>query len=162
MTGETRAFLSWCDKFGNSPDVINLRWWGANRRLIQYTPAEERAMLSEVAALKCPPLIIPATVENNEEEIGDMLTRKRDAKGKPAAGTLLKELDPNTIQGKIVEFVLTQSPSVDAALDEFMLERHSLLTHLNVMSRTTGIGYSVSKDTIRLTLPQGVIDPFEL
>ncbi len=89
-------------------------------------------------------------------------TRNRSAKGKPPAATLLKELNENTIQGKIIKHILNVSTSMQSLMDEFFMERHSVLTHLNVIARSTGIGYSVAGDVVSIVLPEGTLDPFEL
>lgn len=99
------------------------------------------------------------------EEVNDMTngtTRNRKAKGKPPAATLLKELNENTIQGKIIKHIMNVSASMESLMDEFFMERHSVLTHLNVIARTSGIGYSVDGDVVSIVMPEGILDPFEL
>lgn len=99
--------------------------------------------------------------KTDEDEDEDEM-RRRNAKGKPPAPTLLKELDPKTMQGKIIAFIMTMSHNVNDVCDHFFIERHALLTQLNVIARTSGIGYSVTGDDIRLVMPPNVDDPFEL
>lgn len=89
------------------------------------------------------------------------MPRNKNAKGRPAGPVLLRTLKLKTLQGKIIEFLL-KTPSVNAAMDEFFMERHSLMTQLNIVARNTGIGYSVAGDVVTLTLPSGIVDPFEL
>lgn len=74
--------------------------------------------------------------------------------------TLLRTLRSETIQGQIIAFLM-KNTSVEAALNNFFMERHSLMTHLNIVARNTGIGYSVTGDIVTLELPKGVCDPFE-
>ncbi len=74
--------------------------------------------------------------------------------------TLLRTLRSETIQGQIIAFLM-KNQSVEAALDNFFMERHSLMTHLNIVARNTGIGYSVTGDAVTLEFPPGVCDPFE-
>ncbi len=100
--------------------------------------------------------------ETQIEKIGENeMPRNRNAKGKPAGETLLRTLKSTTTQGKIIAFLL-ETPSVNAAMDNFFMERHSLMTQLNIVARNTGIGYSVTGDAVTLMLPPGVVDPFEL
>jgi len=104
--------------------------------------------------------ISPLTlVEPIGERENDM--RNRNAKGKPAAATLLRQLPEKTLQGRIIA-TLMKNPSVEAVLDNYMIERSALMTQLNVVSKNTGIGYRVTGDEVTLLFPAGVVDPFEL
>lgn len=102
--------------------------------------------------------ISPLTLIEQIEGEEDM--RNRNAKGKPAAPTLLRQLPERTLQGRIIA-ALMKSPSVESVLDNFMIERSALMTQLNVVSKNTGIGYRVAGDDVTLLFPAGVIDPFE-
>lgn len=177
MSEIATEFLRWCNSFGstfhNSPDIINLRFWLEHRKKIKLNRAHEEEIILEVTGL-----INQGDVEDgiaktqhdvgfeNEIEISngenDMKQRKRNAKGKPPADKLLRELNPDTMQGKIVQCILDVSNNVNDICDQFFIERHALLTQLNIIARNTGIGYSVTGDDIDLKLPNGVTDPFEL
>lgn len=158
-------FKTWCNSFGpsfhNSPDIINLRFWLKERKQLQLTDTEERAVLAELHE-ESQTDITKESKDEDEIDIfeDDEMTRNRNAKGKSPASTLLKILDPKTMQGKIIAFIMQSSTSVNDVCDNFFIERHALLTQLNVISRTAGIGYSVAGDKISLVLPDGVKDPF--
>ena len=84
-----------------------------------------------------------------------MSERKRNAKGKEAGAKLLRELDAATIQGKLVDYIVMTSNRIEDVMDNFMMEKHSVMTHLNVMARSTGIGYSVTDGKVEIAFPVG-------
>lgn len=142
-------FADWCGSFGpgfrNSPDKINFRFW-AEKELVFVSDKTEASILNESKILLAERL--------------DM-TRNRNAKGKAAAPKLLKIVDAGTKQGKILAHILDFSSNIEHVCTEFFAERHEVLTQLNVLARTAGIGYSVTGDTITLVMPAGVTDPFD-
>lgn len=174
IQNELNAFMSWCEVFSNSPDIINLRWWDVNRRQAFYAAEEENRIISAIGKLTEHPISVQSDAQperipvnqNNHGSDNDMANKphKRNAKGRPAADKLIKTLDPTTLQGRIVEFILKDPAhkQIDKVLDNFMLDRHPFLTTLNVIARNTGIGYQVLNEEVILTLPPGVIDPFDL
>lgn len=168
-------FVGWCNgiapDFHNSPDINNLRFWLKTKKQLQLSETEEKKIISEVRGGTANNPIVEDDLglddeidkEEEEEEGDDMATtRKRNAKGRPAGATLTKELSLDTKQGKIISFIMDLSNSVTDICKSFEIERHALMTQLNVVSRTTGIGYSVTGDDITLTMPAGVSYPFEL
>lgn len=147
MMNHAELFVEWCCGFGpsfhNSPDRINLQFWLMKKQL---NVKSQDAILTEAKILM-------------EERLD---VRNRNAKGKPPADKLLKEISPGTKQGKILAYILDFSSSVNDVCEEFLAERHEIMTQLNVLARTAGIGYSVTGDVITLAMPPGVTDPFEL
>ena len=172
---EVDAFLAWCAQFHNSPDHINLHWWNDNRRLAFYDPQDERNILTEVRQ-RLQPSVSQIAAESLDHGDNDDMNKphKRNSKGRAAGTSLLKTLKTDTLQGRIVSAIMKQpatntngnpsrvfSAHIDPLLDDFMMDRHPFLTTVNVIARTTGIGYSVQDDRIILTLPPNVADPFE-
>ena len=156
MTPTAKDFQAWCTAWRNSPDIINLRWWLENRKHLTLSDAQQRTIIDEVRNERMPVTAPELTDEDifGKDQTDDMADeRKRNAKGKPAAAKLLRELDAETIQGKLVDFIILTSDDINDVMDNFMMERHSIMTHLNIMARATGIGYSVTDGKIHLTLP---------
>lgn len=170
---EAQRFLTWCNTaepgWRNSPDEINLRFWlmyrsghglDSSRNVADIMKAIRNGHEETLTDFD-----IFGDTEKEGEDMAEKQTRNRDAKGKPAAATLLREVNPKTLQGKILAYILDDllgSTSVDDVCEQFFLERHGLMTNLNIVAKNCGIGYSVSGDAIKVTLPPGVTDPFEL
>lgn len=167
-------FLDWCNHvpgapgFRNSPDHINLKFWIEERSgLIEWDDDLPREILTEMRSRQ--ELKEVAPIENLRDNTSsirkdgeDDMTRHRDAKGRPADDKLKREINPKTLQGRIVSFVMDISDDVKDVMREFKLERSAVMSNLNVVSKNSGIGYNVTGDTINVTMPPGVVDPFEL
>lgn len=166
----TDEFLDWCCNvapgFHNSPDHINLKFWIEERSgLFEWDNDLQQSMLKEMRSRK--ELNVAATenlrdTNQIQKEGDDNMTRHRDAKGKPAEEKLKKEINPRTLQGRIISFCMDISDDVKDVMREFQLERSAVMSNLNVVSKNSGIGYNVTGDTINITLPSGCVDPFEL
>lgn len=143
---------AWLDLYGFAPVSTTEAKFICSSIHVRFSKPEVKELTDE-------DLFGPNT--NIESENDDMKTRNRSAHKAPAA-TLLKELNPKTIQGRLIEFLLAKATPMDDALDHFMLERHTVMTTLNVIARQTGIGYDVKDNVVTIHLPAGVIDPFEL
>lgn len=165
-------FLDWCNNvpgspgFRNSPDHLNLKFWIEERSgLIEWDDDLPRKILTEMRSSQELSL---APIENLRDNIdsrkeGDEdMTRARDAKGRPAELKLKREINPKTIQGRIISFCMDISDDVKDVCREFKMKRQDVMSNLNVVSKNSGIGYNVTGDTINITLPPGCVDPFEL
>jgi len=166
-------FIDWCNNvpgapgFRNSPDHINLKFWIEERSgLIEWDDDLPKLLLTEMRSRQ--ELNVVAPIENLRDNIQarkdgeEDMTRHRDAKGRPAEPTLKREINPRTLQGRIISFCMDISDDVKDVMREFKLERSAVMSNLNVVSKNSGIGYSVTGDTINITLPNGCVDPFEL
>lgn len=173
MTSRKTAedFWKWCSQFGptfhNSPDAHNLTTFLLKKKH-SLTLDERRQVLDIANELRTgqKPAVKPITdadIFGDEAEESEEDMRNRTAKGRPAGTELLKELSLKTTQGKIVQRIIDEGTNnVDDLAEEFSINRHAVMSHLNVISRSTGIGYSVKDSIVTLTLPAGVKDPFEL
>lgn len=171
IEGLTRNFLDWCINvpgspgFHNSPDFLNLKFWIEERSgLIEWEDDLPRLVLKKMRDSQ---ELTMAPVENLRDTIqaqkeGEDMTRHRDAKGRPAEPTLKREINPRTVQGRIISFVMDISDDINDVMREFKLKRQDVMSNLNVVSKNSGIGYNVTGDTINVTLPTGCVDPFEL
>jgi len=166
-------FLDWCNNvpgapgFHNSPDHNNLSFWIEERSgLIEWDEDLSREILTEMRSRQ--ELNVVAPIENLRDNIQarkegeDDMTRARNAKGRPAEDKLKREINPKTVQGRIVSFVMDISDDINDVIREFKLKRQDVMSNLNVVSKNSGIGYTVTGDTINITLPNGCVDPFEL
>lgn len=170
----TDAFLHWCNNvpgapgFRNSPDAINLKFWLEERSgLFEWDEDTPGNILVEMRSryelkLASEQNLKDTTSIRKDGEDSDMATRQRNAKGRPATQTLIKEINPKTLQGRIIAFVMDISDDIKDVEREFKLERSAVMSNLNVCSKNSGIGYEVIGDTIKVTLPTGTVDPFEL
>lgn len=168
----TDEFLDWCNNvapgFRNSPDHINLKFWIEERSgLFEWDDDLQQKMLTEMRSRQ--ELKVVDATENlrdtnqiQKEEGDSAMNRHRDAKGRPAEEKLKREINPKTLQGKLISFVMDISDDVKDVMREFKLERSAVMSNLNVVSKNSGIGYNVTGDTINITLPTGCVDPFEL
>lgn len=53
MSENVSLFLAWCKEHGNSPDIINLRWFLENRTMFGYPgDAECNKIMADVKALR--------------------------------------------------------------------------------------------------------------
>lgn len=167
-----QTFLLWCRMYGNSPDIINLRFWLEKyHEDVFLTSAAEAAFYKEVQALRRPPEVSNSPDSDNvtnlteRENENDMEPRKRDTKGKPATDTLLKPLEAGTVRAEIIELIMQVGNgkcTINEVLDTFMLDRRALLSHLNMTHKRHGIGYSVTDNVITLAMPGGLTDVFDI
>lgn len=73
---------------------------------------------------------------------------------------LLKPVKRGSKRGLILEFFLPQPRSIREAMAEFGTTRSNVLSHLFVLQRDHGIGYSLQGDAASVLLPPGCSDPF--
>lgn len=45
-------FLLWCREHGNSPDVMNLRWWLENRTTLTFSEAQIPELMVTIKTIK--------------------------------------------------------------------------------------------------------------
>lgn len=175
MVNFAREFLAWCKVdpgFSNSPDENNLRFWLKSKFGIDDAPtiAAIKRELGQTAAAPPAPAEDRKEQDNMEEitdedifgkddtDMGDV--RKRDAKGRDAAKKLIREIKPNTLQGRIIAFIMDISGNVNDVCREFNVKRNAVMSTLNVVSKNTGIGYTVKGENVTIELPEGIADPF--
>lgn len=73
---------------------------------------------------------------------------------------LLKPVKKESKRGKVLEFFLPQPRSIREAMAEFSTTRSNILSHLFILQKDHGIGYSLTGDAATIMLPAGCTDPF--
>lgn len=73
---------------------------------------------------------------------------------------LLKPVKPNSKRGLVLAFFLPQPRSIREAMAEFGYSRSNVLSHLFILQKDHGIGYTLSGDAATILLPEGCTDPF--
>ncbi|UUV44815.1 hypothetical protein RCRUDOLPH_48 [Rhodobacter phage RcRudolph] len=73
---------------------------------------------------------------------------------------LLKPVKRESKRGKVLEFFLPQPRSIREAMAEFSTTRSNVLSHLFILQKDHGIGYTLTGDAASIQLPAGCTDPF--
>ncbi len=73
---------------------------------------------------------------------------------------LLKPVKKESKRGKVLEFFLPQPRSIREAMAEFSTTRSNILSHLFILQKDHGIGYTLTGDAASIQLPAGCTDPF--
>lgn len=73
---------------------------------------------------------------------------------------LLKPVKPNSKRGMVLAFFLPQPRSIREAMAEFGYSRSNVLSHLFILQKDHGIGYTLTGDAATILLPEGCTDPF--
>ena len=73
---------------------------------------------------------------------------------------LLKPVKPESKRGLVLKFFLPQPRSIREAMAEFSTTRSNILSHLFILQKDHGIGYSLTGDAASIMLPAGCTDPF--
>lgn len=73
---------------------------------------------------------------------------------------LLKPVKPNSKRGLVLAFFLPQPRSIREAMAEFGYSRSNVLSHLFILQKDHGIGYTLTGDAATILLPEGCTDPF--
>lgn len=73
---------------------------------------------------------------------------------------LLKPVKPESKRGQVLAFFLPQPRSIREAMAEFGTTRSNILSHLFILQKDHGIGYSLSGDAATILLPEGCTDPY--
>lgn len=87
------------------------------------------------------------------EEIPVENLDKKNNRGSAASETLLRPIRPNSQTAKIVEQLLN-NPDINLAEKKLRKSRQQLLSALYVLAHTHGFGYSVSRNSVAIELPQ--------
>ena len=64
-------------------------------------------------------------------------------------------------RGKILEFFMPNARSIREAMAEFGHTRSNVLSHLFMLQKDHGVGYTLVGDAATVALPPGCTDPFE-
>lgn len=73
---------------------------------------------------------------------------------------LLKPVKKDSKRGLVLQFFLPQPRSIREAMAEFGYSRSNVLSHLFILQKDHGIGYTLTGDAATITLPPGCTDPF--
>lgn len=73
---------------------------------------------------------------------------------------LLKPVKKESKRGLVLQFFLPQPRSIREAMAEFSTTRSNILSHLFILQKDHGIGYSLTGDAATIMLPAGCTDPF--
>lgn len=73
---------------------------------------------------------------------------------------LLKPVKRESKRGLVLQFFLPQPRSIREAMAEFSTTRSNILSHLFILQKDHGIGYTLTGDAAAIMLPAGCTDPF--
>lgn len=73
---------------------------------------------------------------------------------------LLKPVKKGSKRGLVLDFFLPQPRSIREAMAEFSTTRSNILSHLFILQKDHGIGYTLTGDAASIQLPAGCTDPF--
>lgn len=87
--------------------------------------------------------------------------RVKGQRGKPAAETLKRPVNPTKKIGKMVAYLQKGPQPIKSIMSEFSITHGCALSYLFVLNRDYGFGYTVEKDAATLIMPADCKDPFK-
>lgn len=130
--------------------IILSSWAQAGRLSLPNKDYDTAAMVISMMGGEVPLRVLPEGAEPDKPRGG----KEADVLG------LLKPVKRESKRGKVLEFFLPQPRSIREAMAEFGYSRSNVLSHLFILQKDHGIGYTLTGDAATITLPPGCTDPF--
>lgn len=125
-------------------------WAMAGRLSLSGKDFDTAAMVISLLGGTVPLRVLPEGAEPDKPRGG----KEADVLG------LLKPVKRGSKRGLILQFFLPQPRSIREAMAEFGYSRSNVLSHLFILQRDHGIGYTLTGDAATIMLPAGCTDPF--
>lgn len=130
--------------------IVLSNWDMAGRLSLPSKDFDTAAMVINMLGGSVPLRIVPEGAEPDKPRGG----KEADVLG------LLKPVKKESKRGQVLQFFLPQPRSIREAMAEFGTTRSNILSHLFILQKEHGIGYSLAGDAATITLPAGCTDPF--
>lgn len=130
--------------------IILQNWDMAGRLSLPSKDYDTAAMVISMLGGTVPLRVVPEGAEPDKPHGG----KEADVLG------LLKPVKRESKRGKVLQFFLPQPRSIREAMAEFGYSRSNVLSHLFILQKDHGIGYTLTGDAATITLPAGCTDPF--
>lgn len=130
--------------------IVLGNWDMAGRLSLPGKDYDTAAMVINMLGGSVPLRIVPEGAEPDKPRGG----KEADVLG------LLKPVKRESKRGLVLQFFLPAPRSIREAMAEFGTTRSNVLSHLFILQKDHGIGYSLAGDAATITLPPGCTDPF--
>lgn len=130
--------------------IILSNWAMASRLSLPSKDFDTAALVLQMLGAEVPLRVAPEGAEPDKPRGG----KEADVLG------LLKPVKRDSKRGLVLAFFLPQPRSIREAMAEFGYSRSNVLSHLFILQKDHGIGYSLAGDAATITLPPGCSDPF--
>lgn len=130
--------------------IVVSAWEMAGRLSLPNKDYDTAAVVISMMGGNVPLRVIPEGAEPDKPRGG----KEADVLG------LLKPVKKESKRGLILQFFLPQPRSIREAMAEFGYSRSNVLSHLFILQKDHGIGYTLTGDAAAITLPAGCTDPF--
>lgn len=130
--------------------IIVSAWEMAGRLSLPNKDYDTAAVVISMMGGNVPLRVIPEGAEPDKPRGG----KEADVLG------LLKPVKRESKRGLVLQFFLPKPRSIREAMAEFGYSRSNVLSHLFILQKDHGIGYTLTGDAASITLPAGCTDPF--
>lgn len=145
------GYLEWTSKRRDQlVDIILRNWDMAGRLSLPSKDFDTAAVVLQLMGAEVPLRVVPEGTEPDKPRGG----KEADVLG------LLKPVKRDSKRGIVLAFFLPQPRSIREAMAEFGYSRSNVLSHLFILQKEHGIGYSLTGDAATISLPAGCTDPF--
>ena len=145
------GWLEWTqDRQDRLLKIVVSAWEMAGRLSLSNKDYDTAAVVISMMGGNVPLRVIPEGVEPDKPRGG----KEADVLG------LLKPVKRESKRGLVLQFFLPQPRSIREAMAEFGYSRSNVLSHLFILQKDHGIGYTLTGDAASITLPAGCTDPF--
>lgn len=132
-------------------DLIKQNWEMAGRLSLPNRDFDIAAMVISILGGEVPLRVVAEGAEPD---------KPRGGKAADDVLGLLKPVKKGSKRGLVLDFFLPQPRSIREAMAEFSTTRSNILSHLFILQKDHGIGYSLTGDAASIQLPAGCTDPY--